>query len=207
MTIQQRRGDRKAERGKVTNSVICREYFILWKEWSPPPELVFDYIKESIKVIWTYFHPGVERGKYIPSIPLQDEKMMGMPRSAHLNTGGRAVGLSKTFFTGLTEGSSLWSLLDPRKINFSPGGGWVGEKSKAAGIVCPDSFVGCDWLLTIHGGLLEWRQRSSPPGSRRASEVPTPGFPAREREAPLRDQNGQWDREGRQIHKYKNMNS
>ena len=50
-------------------------------------------------------------GKYIPSSPLQDEMMMGMPRSAHLNTGGRAVGLSKTFFTGLTEGSSLGSLL------------------------------------------------------------------------------------------------
>ena len=50
-------------------------------------------------------------GKYIPSIPLQDEKMMGMSRSAHLNTGGGAVGLSKTFFTGLTGGSSLGSLL------------------------------------------------------------------------------------------------
>ena len=90
-----------------------------------------------------------------------------------------------------SAGPTQMCTIPERLIFHRVGGGWVGEKSKAAGIVCPDSFVGCDWLLTIHGGLLEWRQRSSPPGSRRASEVPTPGFPAREREAPLRDQNGQ----------------
>ena len=66
-----------------------------------------------------------------------------------------------------------------KEINFS--------RKKALAAVCPDSFVGCDWLLTIHGGC-GWRRHRgalSLRGSNAGIWTDLHG--------PLRDENSQWD--------------
>ena len=102
----------------------------------------------------------------------------------HLNNSVAAWLMSrfpKKFFNGqtLSVASPLIEAQKCRKINFS--------RKKALAAVCPDSFVGCDWLLTIHGGC-GWRRHRGALSLRGSNA----GI-WRDLHGPLRDENSQWD--------------